>query len=178
MAVERKPDGSRDASTSPPDLFSRSALRFTTWISALALASLLVASAALADERGTSDDAKVLSEKAAEHMREVGPGKAVADFTDPNGGFVDRDLFVVVYDAGGKILCAAGVPSLVGRSALALKDVDGKEFAKEIMALGKSNGTGWVEYRMTNPSTKKIERKRSYLVQVDDYIVFVGAYRP
>jgi hypothetical protein len=35
-----------------------------------------------------------------------------------------------------------------------------------------------VEYHMTNPSTKKVELKTSYIRRVDDYVVFVGAYKP
>jgi hypothetical protein len=36
-----------------------------------------------------------------------------------------------------------------------MKDVEGKEFGKEIVELAKTKGSGWVEYRMTNAATKK-----------------------
>ena len=38
-------------------------------------------------------------------------------------------------------------------------------------------GSGWVDYRMTNPATKKIGLKTSWVVRVGDYILFVGAYK-
>jgi hypothetical protein len=30
---------------------------------------------------------------------------------------------------------------------------------------------------MTNPTTKKVEVKASYVRRFDDYVIFVGAYR-
>src|SRR5579883_144095 len=138
--------------------------------------SLLLAVSAFAADRASPDDAKVLAEKAAAHFRDVGAEKAIADFMNPQGGYVDRDLFVVVYSPEGKILSGM-IPALVGKDATTLKDVDGKEFGKEIIAKAKAEKSGWVEYRMTNPATKKIEAKASYLVQVGEYVVFVGAYK-
>jgi signal transduction histidine kinase len=138
------------------------------------LLGLAIAMPALADGRGTPDEAKALTEKAAAHMRAAGPEKAMADFNDPAGAFRDRDLFVVTYRKDGKVMTSPGVPALVGRDANTFKDVDGKEFGKELLA---ANG-GWVEYRMTSPATKKVEQKTSYVIKVDDYSVFVGAYKP
>lgn len=148
-------------------------MRLTKSIPALVV-GLALAMPALADERGTPDQAKALTEKAAQHMREVGPEKAIADFNDPNGAFRDRDLFVVTYRKDGKVITSPGVPALVGRDANTFKDVDGKEFGKQLLA---ANGN-WVEYRMTSPATKKVEQKTSYVIKVDDYSVFVGAYKP
>lgn len=51
-----------------------------------------------AADPATPDEAKALAEKAAAHFKEVGPAKAIADFNDAAGGYVDRELFVVVYD--------------------------------------------------------------------------------
>ena len=76
-----------------------------------------------------------------------------------------------------KIACAAGIPALIGRDALALKDVDGKEFAKLIIAAAEAGG-GWTEYRMTNPATKKVEPKKTYSAKVGDRVLGVGAYNP
>jgi cytochrome c len=151
-------------------------MRFFKFAIATVALSLLLAGSASAADRGTPDDAKVLAEKAAAHFKDVGADKAIADFMNPQGGYVDRDLFVVVYDPTGKIMSGM-IPVLIGKNATELKDTDGKEFGKEIMAKAKAEKMGWVEYRMTNPSTKKIEAKVSYVVQVGDYVVFVGAYK-
>jgi cytochrome c len=145
--------------------------------------SLAVSLASWADCRGghaadqaTPEEAKALAEKAVAHFKEVGPEKAIADFNDANGGYVDRELFVVVYDPEHKIQGSYGIPVLRGKDASTLKDVEGKEFGKEIIELAKTKGSGWVDYRMTNPVTKKVGLKRSWVVGVDDYVIFVGAF--
>ena len=84
-------------------------------------------------------------------------------------------LFVFVYSAPGKILCAPGIPALVGRDATVLKDVDGKEFGKMILAAATEAGD-WVEYRMTNPASKKVEPKKTYAVRSSDFVLGSGAY--
>ena len=152
-------------------------MRFVKLIIALGTASLLLAGSAFAAERGTPDEAKVLVEKAAAHLEAVGPEKAFADFNNPTAGYQDRDLFVFVYSPEGKILCVPGIPALVGRDATALKDVDGKEFGKMIIAAAAGGG-GWAEYRMANPATKKTEPKKTYAVKAGDYVLGSGAYNP
>ena len=120
------------------------------------LAAALFSRAGRAADQATPDEAKALAERAAAHFKEVGPEKAIADFNSATGGYVDRELFVVVYDPDNKIVGSYGVPVLRGKDATALKDVEGKEFGKDILALAKTQGSGWVEYRMTNPVTKKV----------------------
>jgi cytochrome c len=150
-------------------------MRIANWAFGLSIL-LLAALPAYAADRGTPDEAKALAEKAAVHFKDVGVDKAIADFVKPDGGYVDRDLFVVVYSPDNKVMASYGIPALQGKDATTMKDTDGKEFGKAIIAAGKSGTPGWVEYRMTNPLTKKIEAKRSYVIQVGDYVVFVGAY--
>jgi cytochrome c len=152
-------------------------MQFGKWTAALGLACVLLVGPVLAADRGTPEEAKVLVEKAAAHFSGVGAEKAMADFNDPKAGYQDRDLFIFVYGADGKILCGAGVPGLIGRNALVLKDVDGKEFGKAVMAAAVAGG-GWTEYRMSNPATKKAEPKKTYAVKVGDYVVAAGAYVP
>ena len=152
-------------------------MRFIRWTVAVAAAAMLLAGSALAEDRGSPDEAKALVEKAAAHLQAVGPEKAFADFNDQKGAFVDRDLFVFVYSLDGKVVVGGAVPALLGRSALAFKDIDGKEFGKEIMAAAAAGG-GWTEYRMSNPATKKPEPKKTYAVKAGDYVVAAGAYVP
>jgi cytochrome c len=142
------------------------------------LLTLLIAFPIAARAQGTPDEAKALAERAAAHMREVGPQQAIADFNDPNGGYDEGSLFVVTYDQQRKVVSSIGVRAYLGRDARRFVDDDGKEFGKAIIAMAETHGTGWVDYRMTNPATMKIELKSSYVVEVGGYVVLVGAYRP
>ncbi len=152
------------------------AMRLSKLCLAAGMFAMLAAPAAWAQERGTPDEAKALVERAAKHLHAVGPEKAIPDFKDPKGGYQDRDLFVFAYGPDLKILPAGGPPALTGRDATALKDVDGKEFGKAIIAAAEAGG-GWVEYRMANPATKKTEAKKTYAVKVDGYVLGSGAYK-
>jgi cytochrome c len=130
----------------------------------------------MAQQRGTPEEAQALADRAVLHMCQVGPEAAIKDFNDPKGGYNDRDLFVIVYDPNGIIM--TGVPALIGKNARALTDVTGKEFGKEIINAAYTKDGSWVEYHMTDPATKKVELKTSYIRKFDDYVVFVGAYKP
>jgi cytochrome c len=143
---------------------------------ALGFAAGAFAAAAHAADQATPEEAKALAERAAAHFKEVGPAQAIADFNSATGGYVDRELFVVVYDPDHRIVGSYGVPVLRNKDATTLKDVAGKEFGKEIIDLAKSPGSGWVEYRMTNPVTKKVGLKRSWVIGLGDYVLFVGAF--
>ncbi|MBO0759196.1 MAG: histidine kinase, partial [Bradyrhizobiaceae bacterium] len=62
----------------------------------------------LAAEFGTKEEAQALVKKAIAFIKEQGPEKAYAEFTDRGGKFVDRDLYVVVYRLDGKVLAHGG----------------------------------------------------------------------
>jgi cytochrome c len=141
------------------------------------LAATLLTRTSHAAEPATAEEARALAEKAAAHFKEVGPEKAIADFNDGGAGYVDRELFVVVYDPDHRIVGSYGVPALRGKDATLMKDVEGKEFGKEIIEVAKTKGTGWVEYRMTNGATKKVGLKRSWVIGLGDYVLFVGAFK-
>ena len=143
---------------------------------AFSLAAAMMSRAGHAADQATPEEAKALAERAAAHFKEAGSEKAIADFNDPAAGYVDRELFVVVYDPDHKIVGSYGIPVLRNKDATTLKDVEGKEFGKDIIALAKEKGSGWVEYRMTNPLTKKVAQKRSWVIGLGDYILFVGAF--
>jgi cytochrome c len=123
----------------------------------------------VAQERGTPEQAQALCDRALLHMKEVGPATAIKDFNDREGGYIDHDLFVIVYDPNGTIM--TGVPALIGKDARSLTDVTGKEFGKDIIAAARTKDGSWVDYHMTNPATKKVESKTSYVRSFNDYVV-------
>src|SRR5471030_1848337 len=76
-------------------------------ISVLASGLLLLSlgGGALAEEnRGSAEQAVALVKKAAAYFRANGKDKAFAAYDDPNGEFVDRDLYIFVYSQKGEIL--------------------------------------------------------------------------
>ena len=67
--------------------------------------------------------------------------------------------------------------ALVGKNLIDLKDPDGKFLIRELAAVAKGPGSGWVDYKWPNPITKLIDNKSSYVERMGDYFVGVGVYR-
>ncbi len=123
------------------------------------------------------DDAMALVAKAVAHVKDAGKDKALADFNDPKGGFVKGDLYVFAYTLEGVIIAHPMNPKLVGKDMTEVKDSDGKFFTKDFIATVKGAGKGWVDYNWTNPTTKKIEAKSSFVAKAGDIFVGCGIYK-
>ncbi len=136
-------------------------------------ATLLLAPAAWAAGQATPDEAKAMAIRAAAYLKSVGPDKAFAEFDAKTGPWHDRDLYVSVTDSKGVLVAYGDSAGLIGKSMLDLKDVDGKPFTREKLAI---TNTGWIEYKWRNPVTHAVEPKTQYVIHVDDYWVGVGAY--
>ena len=135
---------------------------------------LLVGFVSYSAAAGTPDEAKKMVESAAGFYKANGMEKAIAAYNDPKGQFRKDDLFIFMLDMSGK--CYAHV-TLAGKNLESLQDSDGKYFVKEQIAMAKKGG-GWVDYKFTNPTTKKIQQKTSYIVKVDDsHYIGCGAFK-
>lgn len=126
---------------------------------------------------GTRDEAEAMVKKAIEYLKANGQEKAFAEFSDPQGKFVDRDLYIAVYDMSGKCLAHGANQKMIGRDLIDNKDVDGKEFVKERVEMMKAQKSGWQDYKFRNPMTNQIEPKSMYLERYEDLIVGCGAYK-
>jgi cytochrome c len=98
----------------------------------VALTVLVVALSGAALAAGASkDEAVAMVKKAVAAIKAEGADKAYAEISNPQGLFVDRDLYIVVYRIDGVVLAHGADKKLVGVDRLHDKDVDGKEFVKE-----------------------------------------------
>jgi cytochrome c len=134
-------------------------------------------SAVYAAEKGTTVEAEALVKKAVAFMKANGKDKALAEFSNPKGQFVDRDLYIFVYDMNGKCVAHGANQKMIGIDLIGMKDPDGKEYVKERVEIAKTKGKGWQDYRFPNPISKKIEQKSAYIEKVDTLIVGCGAYK-
>ncbi len=141
------------------------------------LCFLVIPIVAAAAEKGTKEEAVAMVKKAIEYAKANGNEKAFSEINNPKGQFVDRDLYVVVYDMNGKCLAHGANQKMVGRELIDNKDIDGKEFMKERIALMKANNTAWQEYKFMNPVTKQIEPKLMYLEKHGELIFGCGVYK-
>jgi cytochrome c len=77
----------------------------------------------------------------------------------------------------GKCVAHGARPALIGKTLIDLKDQDGKFLIREMVAMAKGPGSGWIEYKWPNPLNNKIEDKLSYVEKMGDYFVGVGVYK-
>ncbi len=117
-------------------------------------------------------------EEAAKLIAEKGE-EAFGVINDKNGPFVWKDTYCFVFDMNGTIVAHPDKPGLIGKNLMNTKDVKGKIFAAEFVAIAKSpQGKGWSEYYWPKPGEKEPSLKVSYIAKVPgrDYLVGAGVY--
>ena len=123
------------------------------------------------------DLAVTLVDKAAAFAQAQGKEKALAEISTAKGQFDKGEVYVFAYDLQGSIVAHPKNPKLIGKNLLDVPDPDGKFFRKEIQEVAKTKGTGWVDYKYTNPENRKVEPKTTYLKKVGDLIICCGVYK-
>lgn len=113
--------------------------------------------------------------KVAKFAKKVGKVEAIKNFNNPKGKYSKGNLYIWAIGLDGKILSHSKDKILIGKKVIDAKDLDGKKFVKEILKAAK-DGDGWVNYYWKNPSNKKIMKKRSYVLRVDNSYAIVGGH--
>ena len=131
---------------------------------------------AMGADNATKDEAVVMVKKAVAFVKAQGADKAYEAFDAKDGGFVDRDLYVVVYGYDGKVLAHGANAKLIGKDMSDAQDVDGKYYVKERLALAAKKVEFWQDYKFVNPVKKKIEPKQMYCEPLTDVAVCAGVY--
>jgi cytochrome c len=101
---------------------------------------------------------------------------ALAEFTNPNGPFVQDEMYIFVLDSQGNMVAHGVNEKYADVNFINLKDSTGKSFIREIVEAAKADGRGWVEYQWYNPVTKETKPKNLYFEKIDDLIICSGIY--
>ena len=144
---------------------------------AAALAVLMLVVYPIVSAAATPEQARAFSERASAYIMQVGEKKAFADFTRPDGGFVDGELYVFCYDRKGINMAHGGNRAFVGRNLLHIKDPDGAEPNLLIVNMGFNHERGWVDFKWPNPVTKRIEDKSAFVIRTNEVVCGVGYYK-
>ncbi|MGA2225834.1 MAG: cache domain-containing protein [Syntrophobacteraceae bacterium] len=124
----------------------------------------------------TKDDARDWVNNAISFYRASGKRIALAEFTNPNGMFIQDEMYVYVLNSKGTMLAHGINERFVGEDFIDLMDSDGKKFIKEIVDIANLQGKGWVEYKWYHPKSKKWVPKLAYFEKVDDLIIVSAIY--
>jgi hypothetical protein len=127
--------------------------------------------------QGTADEALALATRGHELVQDIGLEAAAAVFHDPKGGFVDRDLYVFVFDRQGVYRIMGADIKRVGTSLFDAPGVDAQQLLDDAWHRADQGG-GWVEYNIINLATNTVKGKSSYVLPInDELLIGCGAYR-
>ena len=148
----------------------------TRYLLLLSLAVFALQSSA--NERGTSRQAKLMLDNAINLIQLQGEKHAFEKFNNPQGGFIQGDLYIFAIDMKGTYLASGANPKLVGQSLANTSDATGMKIGQEILKLADRIGYGIVEYEWLNRKTNDVEHKFSRIRKVGNYVIGVGFYLP
>jgi cytochrome c len=123
---------------------------------------------------GTPDEAMAMVKRAQGTFRMAGAAATFTAINNQSDGFVDRDLYAFVYDLHGVSVAHGAHVELVGRNLVRLRDQGGRRPIHDMIEIARAEGSGWIEFRVINPLTNRIEARSAYLERMDGYVVGVG----
>jgi signal transduction histidine kinase len=127
--------------------------------------------------QGTADQARQMVFDAMVHLASVGDEQAKRDFHDPQGQFINRDLYVFIFDRAGFYQVHGAMPEKDGSNLRAIAGLDADALVADAWAVCDEEQGGWVNYTITNPVTHVVQSKTSYVVPLDDHrLIGCGCY--
>jgi len=125
-------------------------------------------SAAPVSQGSTKEQMVAFVEEAVAYAKANGREKALAEFSNPKGSFVRKDLYIYAYDYNGTTIAHPFNPEKIGVNRLEEPDAEGRYFIRELMD-ATTDGTGFVEFTYINPANdRRVEKKLGYVMQVDE----------
>lgn len=117
--------------------------------------------------------------RAAIYAKDHGKEAAVSEFNNPNGTFIDGELYVFAYRMDGTVIALPYQQGLLGTKRTGVTDTNGVEFIDGLIEVA-GNGGGSLYYIYQNPEDNyREEFKLTYVEPVDnDWFVGSGIYLP
>lgn len=128
--------------------------------------------------RPVQEQAREITLKAVDLIAAKGLDAAAEEF-NRDGEFKYGEIYVNVVDFAGVWKVYPPRPAGVGMSVINVKDPDGHDIVRDILAVARESGEGWVEYRWLNPASNRIEPKVTFVKRVpgQELVAYVGVYR-
>lgn len=125
------------------------------------------------------EELKRFVESAAVYAKENGKDAALAEFNDPDGSFIDGELYVFAYENDGTVIALPYQQEVLGTERAGITDANGVKFIDGLTEVAQDGG-GSLCYIYQNPADDyKREFKLSYVLPVDDeWFVGSGIYLP
>jgi methyl-accepting chemotaxis protein len=127
--------------------------------------------------QGTADQARQLVFDAVDHIHQVGFEQASRDFQDPQGAYIDRDMYLFVFDRAGRYVVHGAMPERNGSDLRAIAGLDAAKLVADAWAACDVEQGGWITYAISHPLTQEVQAKASYVLPLDDSrLIGCGCY--
>ncbi len=125
--------------------------------------------------QGTADEARQLVEDAWTLIQQQGYERAAQGFY--SAPFIDRDLYIFVFDRNGVYQVMGADQRKNGTRLHDAPGVDADQLLRDAWERADQGG-GWVEYNIISPATGEVRGKSSFVRAINDRLLIgAGAYR-
>jgi methyl-accepting chemotaxis protein len=125
--------------------------------------------------QGTAEEAVGMIKHALRHFQSCGQ-RALQDFNQAEGEFIDRDLYLFGIDDSGMYRVFGGQTAKIGTRMQDVTGIDGVDLVEKIKACVATGG-GWVEYDFRNPMLNLLQPKMSYVMRCGNINLGCGVYK-
>ena len=131
----------------------------------------------IASSSVSSEDLVIFVEEAYEYANINGKEVALREFNDPNGQFIDGELYIFAYDLEGNTLSLPFQPEIVGTNRWNNTDSSGTAYIQDVISTAQSGG-GFTTYQYADPADNfTVKQKLSYVMMLDqDWLIGAGIY--
>jgi signal transduction histidine kinase len=140
---------------------------------------LIVASVVSAGERpadviaAEKEKAVELVDSAIDLIEEKGLEASVDELNDPNGEFIDGEIYIAVMNFTGLMYANPGAPFLKGKQ-LPMTSTDAKGNPLRMIEIAQDEGEGWFDYYWTHSGKKKVLEKSAYIKRIPGMDAYVS----
>ena len=107
-------------------------------------------------------------ESAVAYARESGKDKALDEFSNKTGSFVQGNLYIYAYDFNGTNIAHPFKPDWIGKNKTNETDSNGVSYIRNLIDVAKE-GKGFTYFIFPNPAhSNRDEFKIGYVMKVDD----------
>jgi len=106
-------------------------------------------------------------------VKKVGKDTAIKEMNKAGNPFDKGALYVTLHHIDNTFLANPKVPGMAGQNHINVKDPTEKLIVQDMVGIAKSkSGCGWATYTWSNPDTKKIQAKKSWVQRVEGTDVY------
>jgi len=148
--------------------------RTTGIVCVLIVAMLAVFAGAVMADDSAGAAVKAMVEQGVIMAVVEGEEAVLAAISDPEGPFIDGDLYLFAGLVSDVIMVAHPYSSLLNQDLSDYQDPEGNYLFANFVAVASEAGAGWSEYWWPKPGEEESSRKLTYIMKVAGQDLYIG----